>query len=103
MATRTRSRQRPHRPLLPLLRKGVPKFTGKTYPAPPSSPRLLAQDEILDVQGLAQYIHVPESWVRQECARGARSGLPRIKVGAKFVRFKKSSVDRWLAQQERTA
>ncbi|MDA8171858.1 MAG: helix-turn-helix domain-containing protein [Nitrospiraceae bacterium] len=55
-----------------------------------------ADDTIFDVQGLAAYLRVDESWVYKQVSLKA---IPHFKAG-KYTRFKKSAIDRW--SEERT-
>lgn len=48
--------------------------------------------EVLNVTGLAEYLHVKESWVYKQKALGS---LPYIKQG-KYLMFRKSAIDKWL-------
>ena len=49
-------------------------------------------DQILDTDGLATYLAVDISWIYKQVQRKA---IPYYKVG-KYIRFKKSAIDRWL-------
>lgn len=52
-------------------------------------------DTIFTVESLAKYLQVSEQWVYE---RVQFKELPYIKVG-KFIRFKKSAIDKWLEEQ----
>ena len=49
-------------------------------------------DIIFDVPGLAEYLNVPESWVRD---RVSNKIIPFFRAG-KYIRFKKPEIDRWI-------
>ena len=54
------------------------------------------KEEIFDKKALAKYLLVPASWVDKNIHI-----LPRFNVG-KYVRFKKSSIDRWIETKKVT-
>ena len=54
-------------------------------------------DDILDVQGLADYLKVKKQWVYE---RVHYNTIPHYKVG-KYPRFRKSEIDQWLQTMER--
>jgi len=54
-------------------------------------------DNILTPETLAQYLRVDISWVYR---RVSERTIPFFKNG-KYVRFKKSSIDRWIASHEK--
>lgn len=47
-----------------------------------------AADELLDVDGLAEALKVPKSWIYEQSRTGQ---IPKVKVG-KYVRFKLNEV-----------
>jgi len=53
------------------------------------------EDCILDIDGLSKYLQVHPSWVYKMVAS---KKIPYIKAG-KYVRFKKSAIDKWLDTQ----
>lgn len=53
------------------------------------------EDKVLDVKALAEYLKVPQSWVRKKVASGK---FPHFKSG-KYLRFKKSKIDKWIETQ----
>ena len=61
-----------------------------------SSPQKNDQEVILDVNGLASYLHVTKSWVYERTHLGE---IPRYKIG-KFPRFRKKEIDRWLERSK---
>ena len=56
-----------------------------------NSPRSREPDTLLDVVQLSTYLNVSRSWI-YERIRG--NEIPYTKLG-KFLRFKKSEIDRW--------
>lgn len=56
------------------------------------------QRVLMDVQGVAKYLGAKVSWVYDKTRK---KEIPHAKVG-KYLRFKKSNIDEWLAQK-RTA
>lgn len=52
-------------------------------------------DELMTVQELAAYLHVPPSWIYDN---HARLGIPSVRVG-RMLRFRLTAVDRWLDDQ----
>jgi excisionase family DNA binding protein len=56
------------------------------------------EDIIFDVEGLAEYLRVPVSWVYN---KNTLKELPHFKAG-KYSRFRKRDVDRWVKSQTRT-
>ncbi len=51
-------------------------------------------DALMDVQELAQYMKVDESWIY---ARTGQQRIPYIKKG-KYLLFRRSEIDKWLQQ-----
>ena len=51
-------------------------------------------DEILTLQGTAQYLKCHESTIRRYIKQGH---LPYFKLGPRVFRFRKSDLDRWIA------
>ena len=54
-----------------------------------------ASDSILDVEGLAAYLHVNASWIYKQVSLKA---IPYFKTG-KYPRFRKKEIDRWIEGQ----
>ncbi len=54
-----------------------------------------ASDTILDVEGLAAYLHVNTSWIYKQVSLKA---IPYFKTG-KYPRFRKKEIDRWIENQ----
>ena len=54
-----------------------------------------AGDAILDVEGLAAYLHVNPSWIYKQVSLKA---IPYFKTG-KYPRFRKKEIDRWIESQ----
>ncbi len=52
-------------------------------------------DKILTVESLAEYLSVEPSWVYKKISL---KEIPYFKAG-KYVRFKKSSIDKWIEQE----
>lgn len=55
------------------------------------------EDNILDVDGLAQYLKVGKQWVYEKVHQGT---MPYYKVG-KYTRFRRSNIDAWLKKREK--
>jgi len=53
------------------------------------------EDEIFDVQGLAEYLKVETSWVYKQVSS---KSIPYFKNG-RYTRFKKSAIDKWIEAQ----
>jgi excisionase family DNA binding protein len=51
------------------------------------------QEDILDVQGLCDYLKVSTKWVYEQTHLRT---IPFLKLGNKQLRFKKSQIDAWL-------
>jgi len=49
-------------------------------------------DAILDVEGLAEYLHVAPAWIYKKVSLKA---IPYFKVG-KYPRFRKKDIDKWI-------
>ncbi len=56
-------------------------------------------DEFFTVQELAEYLRMKPITIYKHAAMGK---LPGFKIGATW-RFKKSTIDRWIQEQERKA
>ena len=54
-----------------------------------------SEDVILDKKALAEYLSVPVSWIDKKVSLGE---IPYTKIG-KYIRFKKSAIDRWIEKQ----
>lgn len=52
----------------------------------------MSDDSIFDVQGLAEYLKVDESWIYKQVQYGS---LPHTKLG-KYLRFSKAAIDKHL-------
>ena len=52
-------------------------------------------DLVLDVEGLAKYLQVDESWVYKQVSLKT---IPYFKTG-KYTRFRKAAVDKWIDSQ----
>ena len=52
-------------------------------------------DAILDVKGLAEYLHVTPSWIYKQVSLKT---IPYFKTG-KYPRFRKKEIDRWIESQ----
>ncbi len=55
------------------------------------------EDTIFDVEGLADYLRVPVSWVYN---KNTLKELPHFKAG-KYSRFRKKDIDQWVKSQTR--
>ncbi len=53
-------------------------------------------DELMDVQGLADYLKVKKQWIYEKTHMGI---IPYYKVG-KYPRYRKSKIDEWLLEKE---
>jgi len=53
-------------------------------------------DELMDVQGLADYLKVKRQWVYEKTHLNI---IPYYKVG-KYPRYRKSKIDEWLIEKE---
>ena len=53
---------------------------------------------LVDVDGLAEYLNVPTSWVYEQTRNRGTGSIPRVKVG-KYVRFNIYEVLEWLKRQ----
>ena len=55
---------------------------------------LITEDPLLTYSGLATYLHMSQSTLRQYVMRGK---IPYLKIaGQRLVRFRKSEIDNWL-------
>lgn len=52
-------------------------------------------DTVFDVEGLAKYLQVDESWVYKQVSLKT---IPYFKTG-KYTRFKKAAVEKWIDSQ----
>ena len=52
-------------------------------------------DAILDVKGLAEYLHVTPSWIYKQVSLKA---IPYFKTG-KYPRFKRKEIDKWIDRE----
>ena len=52
-------------------------------------------EPLLTVQGVAELLRLPVSWVYARTRERSRNVLPHFKLG-KYIRFKKSEVLAWL-------
>lgn len=55
-------------------------------------------EALLTAEQLALYLNVPESWVRTEQRAGR---IPAVRLGKKYVRFRRSDVEAALAESRR--
>lgn len=55
------------------------------------------EQALLDAEATAVYLNMSEEWVRKAAREGR---LPSVKVGVN-LRFRRSSLDRWIARNER--
>ena len=53
---------------------------------------------LVDVDGLAEYLNVPTSWVYEQTRNRGDGCIPKVKVG-KYVRFNIYEVLEWLKRQ----
>ncbi len=51
-------------------------------------------EEIMDIDALSVYLKVTKSWIYQN-----QKSLPHFRVG-RFIRYRKSEIDRWLETQK---
>ena len=71
-----------------------------TPPAPP--PTVEQQvDKLFTVAEVCAYLGVNDWFIYQATAKGSTVPLPFVKLGNKLLRFRKSSIDTWLASRER--
>lgn len=59
----------------------------------------MADDEILTVKELAEYLKIAEKTAYRFVSEGK---IPAFKVGSAW-RFRKAEIDRWIAAQEKTS
>jgi excisionase family DNA binding protein len=52
-------------------------------------------DRLLDAGEVAELLHVPESWVREQTRK---DGIPHLRLG-RYVRFEREAVIAWLEEQ----
>jgi predicted DNA-binding transcriptional regulator AlpA len=57
-------------------------------------------ERLFDVEGLSKYLNRPIHWIYMATSKGSTCPLPFIKLG-RFLKFRRSSIDAWLASQER--
>jgi excisionase family DNA binding protein len=62
-------------------------------PRPSPSTRLLAAEEVADLLG------VPRSFVYSLARRG---GIPTVRLGDRYVRFRPDAISDWITDQEQT-
>ncbi len=55
-------------------------------------------EKVFTVSDLAEYLKVEESWIYKQVSLRA---IPFFKLG-KYVRFRKSEIDRWITKHSRT-
>lgn len=56
-------------------------------------------DRLLDANEVAELLHVPVSWVRQETREGR---MPAVALG-RYWRYRRDSVLAWIAEREETS
>ncbi|MBA3735129.1 MAG: helix-turn-helix domain-containing protein [Actinobacteria bacterium] len=57
----------------------------------------VAPDRLLDVEEAAELIGVPVSWIQRACRADE---IPHVRVG-RYIRFRRESLEAWVAQKER--
>lgn len=57
-------------------------------------------ETLFDVQGLSEYLDRPTHWIYASTSKSSNCPLPFLKLGG-FLRFRKSSIDSWIASLER--
>jgi len=55
-------------------------------------------DRLLDAAAVAEFLNVPESWVREQTRRPADEAIPHLRLG-RYVRFEREAVVAWLERQ----
>ena len=55
-------------------------------------------NSLLDIDGLAEHLRVPKSWVYEKTRDKSNGSIPRVMVG-KYVRFNIHDVLEWLSRQ----
>jgi len=53
---------------------------------------------LVDIDGLAEHLNVPKSWVYEKTRDKTKGSIPRVMVG-KYVRFNINEVLEWLKRQ----
>lgn len=66
---------------------------------PHLSARKATEDPILDPDQLAAYLNVTKGWIYESASQSA---IPYFKAG-KFLRFRKSAIDKWIEGQSAPA
>ena len=57
-------------------------------------------NEILDIEGIANFLKVEKTWIYERTRCPGPRSLPFFKVG-KYLRFRLSDVEAWLKTQQR--
>jgi len=57
----------------------------------------IEKDEVMNYQGLSEYLKIPQGTLRHKVMRG---GIPYLKIG-RSVRFSKNQIDLWLEERQR--
>jgi excisionase family DNA binding protein len=56
-------------------------------------------EDLLTVSEIAAMLKVPVSWVYERTRRSGTGQIPHLKLG-KYLRFRRSAVEKWLKQLE---
>ena len=56
------------------------------------------KSSLVDIDGLAEYLNVPKSWVYEKTRNKSKGSIPRVQAG-KYVRFNIPDVLEWLERQ----
>ncbi|MHB8525832.1 MAG: helix-turn-helix domain-containing protein [Candidatus Acidiferrales bacterium] len=59
------------------------------------------KSQLLTVQDVVEFLHVPVSWVYQRTRKRGTGQLPHLKLG-KYLRFEESTVTEFIREQRRT-
>jgi excisionase family DNA binding protein len=68
-------------------------------PPSPSSQDLFIENQLVDYKQAAKYLSVSESYLRRLKSRGE---IPHVYVGTRGIRFRVSSLNRWIEKREVT-
>ena len=58
------------------------------------------QENLLNVDQLAENLNVPKSWVYSRTRESGPESIPKIRLG-KYIRFEINAVMRWLREQDK--